>query len=225
VPGPPPLPPLAYPSWLNTPLVAVAAATPAGEVKIDEKATDPVNAALAAMKNGTAMEKNTQKRIAAGTHKIAYLEDIATDPKSDEILKKMGLDPKQFTIKIDPWTGGKMAVQNNAVGFAIGSNLVGSKTADAERWKSLMCHEVNHLVNNDNATKPDSVERYKGEFRAYFLAEYSSVKDEAQRAKDVRAHILRDYPALKNKYDTDADFKKQIDAHAKPDATDNLDNH
>ena len=50
-----------------------------------------------------------------------------------------------------------------------------------------------HLVNKDNETEANSIGRYKGEFRAYFLSEFAGVKDEAARARQVRAHILRDY--------------------------------
>jgi hypothetical protein len=206
------------------PPAPVPAAT--GLIVVDDKATDVANKALVEMKTGTPIQKNTAARIVAGTHKLAYLEDLAVDPKSDELLAKWGYDKASFTVKLDPWTGGQMIVQNNAAGFAVGNNIVGSRSQSVDFWKNtLLCHEVSHIANNDNATDASSFERYKGEFRAYWVGGFQKIADEADRAKQVRAHVLRDYVLFKSKYDSDAAFKAKVDAHVKPDASDNLDNH
>ena len=43
-------------------------------------------------------------------------------------------------------------------------------------------------------------------------------RDLDDRAAQIRAHLLRDYPAIKGRYDTDAAFKAKVDGYTRPDA-------
>jgi len=110
------------------------------------------------------------------------------------------------------------------VGFAIGSNLVGARASPVARWKTLLCHEVNHILHNDNGTDDASIERYKGEFRAYWIAEFAGVADLALRATQIRTHLIRTYASIRSRYKTDPAFAVLVDAHLAPAAGDNVTN-
>lgn len=213
----------------RNPALSGGPATPVavtGEITIDASGSDVANQALVAMETGSTIEQNTRTRIVAGTHKLAYLEELAVHPDSEAICRRYGRDHTQFTVKLDPWTGAQMFIQNNAAGFAIGQNIVGSRAQSLAFWRtSLLCHEVNHIVNGDPDTAPDSFERYAGEFRAYWVAGLHTVADLDDRAAQIKTHLLGAYPLLRNKYDTDRTFKGQVDGHTRPASTDNLDNH
>jgi hypothetical protein len=205
---------------------ATVATAFAGEVRVDASGSDVANRALAAMATGTAIEQNTRARIVAGVHKIAYLQDLAVHPDNLDICRRSGVDPSQFTAKINPWNGQTMLVQNNAAGFATGNNIVGSRTASLSFWRTtLLCHEVSHIIHSDGDTAADSFDRYKGEFRAYWVAGFHTVADLADRARQIKEHLLRTYPLMRSKYGTDTAYKRQVDAHLQPDRGDNLDNH
>ena len=202
-----------------------APAAVTGEIAVDASATDVANRALEAMRSGTTIEQNTRARIVAGTHRLAYLEDLAVDPQSETLLRGWGHDPARFTVKLNPWTGARMIIQNNAAGFATGQNIVGSRAQPVSFWRTtLLCHEVSHIIHGDGSAAANTFERYKGEFRAYWVAGFHDVSNLSRRARQIKDHILRNYPILKGRYDSDAAFKRQVDAHTAPDAGDNLTN-
>ncbi len=208
--------------------VRPAAPVPAvtGEVTVNAAGTDVANRALAAMATGTPIERNTRARVVAGTHRLAYLEDLTVDPNSTTLLRGWGYDSTQYTVKLNPWTRAQMIVQNNAAGFATGTNIVGSRAQSEAFWRTtLLCHEVNHIIHGDESAAANSIERYRGEFRAYWVAGFHTVANLDDRARQIKAHLLRDYPALNARYTAEAAFRALVDAHTRPAATDNLDNH
>ena len=93
----------------------------------------------------------------------------------------------------------------------------GFKASPVARWKGSLVHETSHALNKDTKHAGDSFDRYKGEFRAYWVAEYRGVANLGVRAQQIKAHILGDYPQLKNRYNADAAFKAQVDGHTRPD--------
>ena len=97
------------------------------------------------------------------------------------------------------------------VGF---NQIFGWRSTSPDRWKTLLVHETNHARNVDPHTP---IENYKSEFRAYWVAEYRTVADLDARARRIKEHVLRDYPAIRAAYDADPAVKTAIDGHTRPD--------
>lgn len=122
---------------------------------------------------------------------------------------------------LHPTTGVAMILPKNAVGFAQDGAVFGNRNQSLDSWKITLVHEVNHARNPD--TTAGTVDRYKSEFRAYWVADFRGVSDLDDRARQCKAHILADYPELGTLYANNATARGQIDAHTRPDG--NLDNH
>ena len=60
------------------------------------------------------------------------------------------------------------------------------------------------------------LEKFKGEFRAYWVTEYRGVEDLDERARQIREHILGGYPVIKAAYDSDPEVRAAIDAYNRP---------
>lgn len=101
------------------------------------------------------------------------------------------------------------------MGFRIsGSNIIcGQRSLSLERWQTLLVHETNHARTPDPTTP---LESYKSEFRAYWVAEFRTVANLDERARQVKAHVLRDYPPIRAAYDSDAAVRMAIDAYTRP---------
>ena len=74
-------------------------------------------------------------------------------------------------------------------------------------------HETSHALNPSPSTP---LENFQTEFRAYWVAEFRDITDLDERARLIREHILRDYPAIKSAYDSDPAVKTAIDAYNRP---------
>ena len=159
------------------------------------------------------IDRNTARQVAEGNIHAYYYEDLAQPNDVDAKLRGYGYDPAVLTIYLQPITGDEMVVQRNAEGSAHGMDIFGKRTLSVERWKMLLVHETNHAVNQPFS---NALERYKSEFRAYWLAEYRGVSDLNDRARQIREHILRDYPVIKTAYDSDPTVKTAIDSYTRP---------
>jgi hypothetical protein len=168
------------------------------------------------------VDRNTAQAIDEGTMKVRYLDDLALDPKSDDLLDGWGFDKTKYAVRMCP-SGERRVIQRNAEGSAhhdCGTSwLFVAKTVSVSRMRELLVHETNHAMRLDEGTMAaaDSFDRYKDEFQAYWVAEFRGVKDLDDRAKQIRAHILADYPALGARHGTDAKFAALVDAHTRPD--------
>ena len=161
------------------------------------------------------IDRNTARQVAEGNIHAYYYEDLAQPSDVDAKLRGYGYDPAVLTIYLQPITGAEMVVQRNAEGSAHGMDIFGKRTLSVERWKTLLVHETNHAVNQPFS---NALDRYKSEFRAYWLAEYRGVSDLNDRARQIREHILRDYAVIKTAYDSDPAVKTAIDSYTRPEA-------
>lgn len=181
---------------------------------------DPISDALALMRHGESLlERNTAENVDSGKLKAYYMEDCPTDPKSEDVLKRSGLDPKVYVILIHPDTKEQLAIQLNASGFRSGSAIFTKRAQTIQQVRSTLIHETNHALAPDSIGKATytSFERYKGEFQAYWVdPAFSGEADLDKRAASIKAHILAGYPQLKASYDTDEGFKQKVDAHTRP---------
>ncbi|HLL23929.1 MAG TPA: hypothetical protein VK427_17445 [Kofleriaceae bacterium] len=155
----------------------------------------------------------------------ADMEDCAHP--ADEVAILAGqtppLDPAVWTVLIHPRENTRMLVQRNFVGFqpdAHRGDIFGLRSVSVDRWRTLLVHETNHAR---NAVPSNILERYRSEFRAYWVAEYAGVANLDDRARQIKAHVLADYPPIRAAYDGDPATKTAIDGIMRPDA--NTDNH
>lgn len=163
------------------------------------------------------IDRNTALRIANGDIQIFYIENLTHPANEAALLTANSLDPLFFTIYNHPdGSTNTISAQLNAQGFRInGTNMIlGLQSLDIARWQTLLVHETNHAR---NLTPADQLENYKTEFRAYWVAEYRGVSNLDDRARQIKAHILADYPTINGAYTTDAVTRAAIDAHTRPD--------
>jgi len=165
------------------------------------------------------IDRNTANQIIEGNVTAYYIEDLLQPPDVNAVITAAGLDPAAFTVYLEPPINTeRLFVQQNANGFTnMDSTKIFSLRSDSiASWKATLAHETNHAVNRDAEHPGASFERYKGEFRAYWVANYRNVADLDVRAQQVKAHILGGYPLLSNRYNNDAAFQAQVDGHTRP---------
>jgi hypothetical protein len=162
------------------------------------------------------VDRNTAQRLVAGDVIAGYIDDLQQPPDVDNVVRGHGYNPAVWTIYYLPGSTQMMVVQKNFVGFRpVGTNRIfGSRSASADRWKTLLVHETNHARNVDPATP---IESYKSEFRAYWVAEYRTVANLDERARQIKEQVLRGYPPIKAAHDADPAVKTAIDGHTRPD--------
>ena len=194
---------------------AAAPAAPTGDVLQD---------ALAELRASTELvDRNTAEAIDAGSLSVRYLDEIPEDPNSDALLDGWGFDKTQYVVKVCP-NGEQLVLQRNFEGTAHSecgtSWLFVARAVSIARMRQILVHEANHALRLEEGSHSSaaSFERYQDEFQAYWVAEFRSVTDLDDRARQVRTHIMASYIDLKARYDTDADFKTQVDAYTRPDA-------
>jgi hypothetical protein len=186
---------------------------------------DEIQDALQELRDsGELIDRNTAERVDSGAMSVMYLGDLETDPESDALLDGWGFDKTQFVVRLSP-AGARMVVQTNAQGTLYKEEdgttwLFVARGVGVARMRTILVHETNHAMRLDEGSTEaaDSFERYQDEFQAYWVAEFREVADLDDRASQIRAHILRDYPAVRGRYDTDEDFKALVDAYTRPDA-------
>ena len=169
------------------------------------------------------VDRNTANHLINGTIRAYYIEDLTQPSNVNAVVTAAGLDPAIYTVYIQPGTTAThMFVQHNYQGFRrSGTNMIfGLRTLGIARWKTLLVHETNHALNGDTS---GAVDRYKDEFRAYWVAEFRGVTNLNTRAAQIKAHILAIYPHIKAAYDSNIVVRMSIDIHLRPDG--NTDNH
>jgi hypothetical protein len=195
-------------------------------VNLDRVPAGPARQAAIAMAAASApIEQNTARQLADGTITVFYMEDCAHPPNEAAILAAQHppLDPAVWTVLVHPREHTNMLVQRNFVGFqpdAYRGDIFGQRALSVDRWRTLLIHETNHAR---NAVPGNVLERYRSEFRAYWVAEFAHISDLDERARQVRQHILADYPPIRAAYDSDPATKTAIDGITRPDG--NTDNH
>lgn len=112
-----------------------------------------------------------------------------------------------------------------------GRNHHGAVLADHEMQSSLV-HETSHALVGSYGQHPGtrdraSFDRYRDEFRAYFIDPLDSrfpSMDPDRRAEEIRRHLVgtgptpdTDYPDLQAAYWTNHAFRTQVNAHNRPD--------
>lgn len=162
------------------------------------------------------IDQNTAKKVLNGTIVLDYLDNLAQPPNANAILNAAGLSSTDYSLYIDPATGKNFNIQNNFVGTTLGNSIFGWKRLSVDRWKILIVHETSHSLNADNTAAAGSFQRYAGEFRSYWVAEYRKVEDLDERARLIKARILGDYLPIKANYDSNPAFKAKVDAHTRP---------
>ena len=168
------------------------------------------------------VDRNTADHLINGTITPYYMEDLAQPADINAVVTAAGLDPVIYTVYFEPGSTTNMFVARNAAGFRRrGTNMIfGLRTKSVDYWKTILLHETNHARSGDSVT---TVERYKDEFRAYWVTEYRSVANLNTRAAQIKAHILGNYAIISTPYNTIPAVKTAIDAHTRPDG--NQDNH
>lgn len=163
-----------------------------------------------------AVDRNTAQLLVNGGVTAYYIDDLSQPPNVDQVVTGYGRDPADWTLYYQPNSKQMVWVQKNAQGFRIHgqSNIFGFKNLTIDRWKTLLVHETNHARNPDPTTP---LENYKSEFRAYWVAEYRVVADLDERARQIKTHVLNDYPEIKAAYDADEAVRNAINAHTRPD--------
>lgn len=184
---------------------------------------DVVRDALTELRaSSEAIDRNTAAAIDGGALRVRYLADVQTDPDSDALLAGWGYDKTKLVVKVCP-DGERRVIPLNAEGTAHShgshSYLFVARGVSVARMRQLLVHETNHALRLEDGPRPaaESFERYKDEFQAYWVAEYRGVADLDARARQIRAHILRDYAPIAARYGTDTAFKALVDGHTRPD--------
>ena len=183
---------------------------------------DPIPTALEELRaSDQIIDRNTAAEIDSGRIRAYYIEDCAVHPDSDALLTGWGMDTSVYIVRIHPVTRENLVLQKNYQGTADGNYIFVSRTVSVERTRQILVHETNHamrLHEGGHADPAESFERYKDEFQAYWVAEFRDVRDLDDRASQIRTHIIGSYAALHARYDTDAEFKRLVDNHNRPDA-------
>lgn len=126
-----------------------------------------------------------------------------------------------------PFTGGTI----DRTG-ALETILVRGRLADGT-WQTpaqiigTFVHEASHLLvaaygqHPGTTTDAASFDRYKDEFRSYWVEPYghawNNEKDGDTKARAIRDFMIANYPELQTPYNNNAAFKAQVDTHMRPD--------
>ena len=164
-----------------------------------------------------AIDRNTVQQLVQGRIHAYYFEDLTQPANINAIITAAGFNPALYTIYEHPVSHTNMLVQKNAQGFRPYSHptdIFGYRSLSLERWKELLVHETNHAV---NAVPSTPFEKFKDEFRAYWVTEFRGIANLDERARLIREHILQGYPEIKSAYDSDPTVRTAINGHTRPD--------
>lgn len=187
-------------------------------VNVSSLPAGPIRAAVLKLsQSDQKIDRNTARQLAEGHVQAFYYEDLAhpTDPIED-LLAGYGIaaaEAAKYTIYLHPITKAEMVVQKNFTGSRHGTAIFGSRKHRVEDWALLLVHEANHVV---NPPVKNILDKYKSEFRAYWVAEFREISNLNERAKQVKKNILHDYVDIRDAYNKDLDVKVAIDAYTRP---------
>jgi hypothetical protein len=173
-------------------------------------------AALQLSQSDEEVDRNTVQQLVQGRIHAYYFEDLTQPANINAILTGAGLNPAVYTVYQHPVSGANMFVQKNFEGFrpyAYPTDIFGFRSLSVARWKELLVHETSHAVNPVPSTP---FEKFKDEFRAYWVTEFRHISNLDRRADAIRQHILRDYPEIKSAYDADPALAAAIDLYDRP---------
>lgn len=197
-------------SWNTKGAVAQRADAP---INIPIPALDPIQDILDDFRNGELIEKNTAEMVDSGRVTHYYIDECPPYPESE-------LEPESpYKEVLHPVTGEVLKIQKIAKGFAQGTDIFTNRLEDPELIKTILVHEVNHVLYHGKESKEDgtSFDRYCDEFQAYWISKHSEIEDLDKRAERIKMYILIGYPALGKQYATNKKFKRQVDNHKRPD--------
>jgi hypothetical protein len=164
------------------------------------------------------IDRNTAKGLINQRLTVYYFESLTHASDEADVLKKNGYDAAKYSVyNSPPGSKGPLIVPHNAMGFWIQgtSVIVGYQSRSLADWKIILVHETNHALNPVSGLDP--VKNYITEFRAYWVSTYRGVANPDDRASQIKAHILKEYPLISEPYNKKADVKKAIDAYTRPD--------
>jgi len=189
--------------------------------------------------------RNTARLFAGeGSRQARFNYDAMTlRHDSDAIVRDRGLDRDEHAFYFFGRTENNMHQHGpNTVGTVQGTDTVLLRGRD--RWGirltrndviATWAHETSHLLTSSYGEHPDtdtdssSLDRYKDEFRAYWIepvGRWARMAPNDNKARGIRRHIVgrrRDdpsaYPRLRNRYWNPANttFKNNVDQHLRPD--------
>jgi hypothetical protein len=173
-------------------------------------------------------DSNIIKQARGQLHPVAYFFTGTVQPP-------LGADhtvPPAGTLELRPSVMGTIDGNTVVIRGRYGSGTWRSQ----EELMGTLIHEASHVLlasygeHPQTAGQPGSVDRYKDEFRAYFVeqfGDFSDIRNLNERAKAIKKHLvgtgLNDpdaYPDLRNAYWTPPvtnPFRVAVDAHRRPD--------
>jgi hypothetical protein len=127
----------------------------------------------------------------------------------------------------------------NTIGTVDGDTIIVRGKNSRGRWQSpdaimgTFAHEASHILVSAYGEHPatdtsaSSFDRYKDEFRAYWIepvGRWARMRADDNKARAIKEHMVgtsatstTGYSHLRNRYWTDAAFRRQVDAHRRPD--------
>lgn len=163
------------------------------------------------------IERNTAVGLAVGRIDVFYIDDLEHPDNEEDLLDGWGYDPAVCSLVLHPETGQRILSRHNMAGFWMpGTDDIFGRRADpVEEWKLTLLHETSHALNPPPSLTP--LERYRSEFRAYWVVDFRDVEDPDERATLIKKHILRNYPILSGPYNDDEAVRTAIDGITRPD--------
>ena len=167
------------------------------------------------------IDRNTAIQLLHGNITAYYIEDLLQPKDVDNFTLKQNYNPKENTFYfIPPENTELMLASKDVAGFqGVHGNIFVRRTNSIDVCKDVLVHETNHALNVQTTTYsgPEIIERYKSEFRAFWVAGFRHVTNEDLKAKHLKNEILDKYAIIKKYYDTDPDVKTAIDNYTRPD--------
>ena len=183
------------------------------------------------------IEYNTALRLVNGDVPFCYIDDLEPCACQVQIngrlytarLERSGqkwiaiveAEGSRYVAYKDPDNeGATLATLFGSQGFTTpdGRIFVLKEIVNPDFFRETLIHETNHALNADTIHDADSFERYKGEFRAFWVSNTNlqSIADLNVRAVEIRNYIFRNYSNFGMRYERDPEFKAQVDAYTRP---------
>ncbi|MDZ4717586.1 MAG: hypothetical protein SH847_03885 [Roseiflexaceae bacterium] len=126
-----------------------------------------------------------------------------------------------------PFTGGTIDRTGALETILVRGRLADGTWQTHEQIIGTFVHEASHLLvasygqHPGTTTDASSFDRYKDEFRSYWVEPYghawNNEKDGDKKARAIRTFMIANYPDLQTPYNNNAAFKAQVDTHMRPD--------
>ena len=124
------------------------------------------------------------------------------------------IDPVRYVV-VDIPGHGPVKLEREASGQEVGRGIVVvSHNMTPDQVRQTLRHEVNHVLRDE--VTPGSIEDYQGEFDAAWMDGSFDHFKPAQRAIEIRKHILEQYEAIAKAYTDDPAFAQQVKEYTRP---------